>query len=506
MSNEDIKVVSKKKPEVNDSSRELISNSETPIDIYSGIKKKKTIIKSLRDLVNGQEDQSTFKNVKKLQTEWKNIGQLDNPKDKTLWTTYNALLDRFYDNRSIYFELKELDRKKNLELKIKLCDKAEKLINNKNIMKSVSVLNNIHNDFKHIGPAPVDKQEALWNRLKSASDELYKNKKKFISNIKNILNENLDKKNELLIEIKSFSNLKFDAIKEWNNKSKEILILKDKWNSIGGTPRKNSKLISKEFWTSFKGFYNDKSNFFKKIDDLYLSNLKIKNSLIKRVEDLKDSDDWIGSSKEIKSIQKEWKTVGKVPLKKKDQIYRNFKKVCDHFFDRKRVEDKDSIKLHNDNFNAKNKICDTILKLSKKKEFNQEEFLELQITFLELGHVPKESINTIKNKYKDSLQILLKSASKFMDSTELNKFKFIIEINNLSNNPFSKNKIYKKKIEIRNKINTIQSDIKNLKNNIDFLKESETANNLKKEYLLKIEGSDKEIDSLKLQLNLINKV
>ena len=174
MSNEDIKVVSKKKPEVNDSSRELISNSETPIDIYSGIKKKKTIIKSLRDLVNGQEDQSTFKNVKKLQTEWKNIGQLDNPKDKSLWTTYNALLDRFYDNRSIYFELKELDRKKNLELKIKLCDKAEKLLNNKNIMKSVSVLNNIHNDFKHIGPAPIDKQEALWNRLKNASNELYR--------------------------------------------------------------------------------------------------------------------------------------------------------------------------------------------------------------------------------------------------------------------------------------------------------------------------------------------
>jgi len=213
MSKEDIKAVSKKKPEVNDSSKELISNSETPIDIYSGIKKKKKIINSLRDLVNGQEDKSTFKNVKKLQTEWKNIGQLDNPKDKSLWTTYNALLDRFYDNRSIYFELKELDRKKNLELKMKLCDKAEKLINNKNIMKSVSVLNNIHNDFKHIGPASVDKQEALWDRLKSASDELYKKKKKFVSNIKNILNENLDKKNELLTEIKSFSNLKFDDIK-----------------------------------------------------------------------------------------------------------------------------------------------------------------------------------------------------------------------------------------------------------------------------------------------------
>ena len=309
-----------------------------------------------------------------------------------------------------------------------------------------------------------------------------------------------------MTEVKSFSNLKFDDIKKWNKKSKEILILKDKWNSIGGTPKKNSKLISKEFWTSFKGFYNDKSNFFKKIDDSYLSNLKIKNSLINRVENLKDSEDWIGSTKEIISIQKEWTKVGKVPIKKKDQIYKKFKKVCDYFFERKRVEDKDSIKLHNDNFKAKNKICDTILKLSKKKEFNQEEFLELQIKFLELGHVPKESIDTIKNKYKDSLQILLKSASKFMDSDELNKFKFIIEINTLSNNPFSKNKIYKKKTEIRNKINTIQRDIKNLTNNIDYLKESETANILKKEYLLKIEGADKEIDSLKLQFNLINKV
>jgi hypothetical protein len=489
-----------------DSTVVVVSTIKIPSDINANIRRKKEIIKSLRELVDGQENKSTFNDVKSLQSEWKNIGQLNNPKDRSLWTTFNALLDRFYDNRSIYFELKELDRKKNLEIKLKLCDKAEKLIDEQNIMKAVGILNTIHDEFKHAGPAPLKKQDSLWERLKIASDKLYIKKKEFISNIKGVLNDNLDNKNQLLEKIKTFSNLNYSDIKIWNQKSKEILLLKDQWNNIGGTPRKSSKSISKEFWSYFKNFYSEKSKFFKKIDELYLSNLKLKNLLIEKVDNLKDSDDWINTSKEIQKIQKEWKLIGKVPIRKKDSIYNNFKKACDYFFERKKVGDKDSIKLFENNLEAKDKICDTIIAISNLKDFKQDDFLQLQIKFLELGFVPKKSIETISIKYKESLKAILDKAFKFMDSEEFDKFKFIIQLNSLSNNPFSKNKIFKKKSDIRNKINTIQTDIKNLKNNIDFLKESVVANNLKKEYLIKIENSDKEIDSLKLQLNLINKV
>ena len=200
------------------------NHSETPeVNPAKQLKKKKEIIRVLRELVNGVENKDTFNNVKDLQNAWKDIGNLNNSKDKSLWTTYNALLDRFYDNRSIYFELKDLDRKKNLELKNAICEKAEKLVDNSNIMRAVSSLNELHAEFKHIGPVDRDKQEDIWNRLKNASDEVYKKKKDFISNIKESLNENLEKKSKLLDEINNIKNFKSDKFKEWNNKTKEVL-------------------------------------------------------------------------------------------------------------------------------------------------------------------------------------------------------------------------------------------------------------------------------------------
>ena len=470
------------------------------------LKKKKEIIRVLRELVNGVENKDTFNNVKDLQNAWKDIGNLNNSKDKSLWTTYNALLDRFYDNRSIYFELKDLDRKKNLELKNAICEKAEKLVDNSNIMRAVSSLNELHAEFKHIGPVDRDKQEDIWNRLKNASDEVYKKKKDFISNIKESLNENLEKKSKLLDEINKIKNFKSDKFKEWNNKTKEVLSLKDKWNSIGGVPKSSTRNISKEFWNSFKEFFSNKSKFFKKIDDSFKANLDLKKALVDKVNELKSSDDWENTSKEIQSLQQEWRKIGKVPMKEKDSIFKEFKDACDFFYERMRVEDKDTIKMYEDNLEKKLSTCEAIEKLLDNKEFDQDEFFKLQVKFLEIGHVPKDKVETVKEKFKKTIDVVVEKSSSLMNKDDFDKFKFIIELNSLAKNPYSKNKIIKKKSDLIKKINAIQSEIKNLKNNIYYLKESVAAENLKKEYMEKINNSDKEIESLKLQLNLINKV
>jgi len=482
------------------------SQPNADLDPIKKIKKKKEIVRNLRDLVNGIEDKDTFNKVKELQNLWKEIGQVENSKDRSLWTTYNALLDRFYDNRGIYYELKDLDRKKNLELKSAICDKAESLINDTNVMKSVSKLNELHSEFKHIGPVSKDFQDKIWDRLKKASDEVYKKKKEFISNIKVSLNENFEKKSSLLDEIISLKNFNSDNIREWNSKTKIVLSLKDKWNSIGGIPKPSSKNISKEFWNSFKEFFANKSNFFKKIDESYNSNLKKKQDLIDKVNSLKNSDKWEETSKEIQLIQKEWKKIGKVPIKKKDSIYNEFKEACDFFYERMRVEDKDTIKMYEDNFSKKIEICEKIEALLDSDSFDQDQFFKHQVRFLEIGHVPKDKIDKVKEKFKDTIELVVEKSSKSMDKDDFDKFKFIIELNSLAKNPYSKSKIIKKKSDIIKKINLIQSEIKNLKNNIYYLKESVAADNLKKEYMEKINNSDKEIESLKLQLNLINKV
>ena len=502
-----VEKVEKELEKVEDKKEKTENESGTPeVNPAKQLKKKKEIIRVLRELVNGVENKDTFNNVKDLQNAWKDIGNLNNSKDKSLWTTYNALLDRFYDNRSIYFELKDLDRKKNLELKNAICEKAEKLVDNSNIMRAVSSLNELHAEFKHIGPVDRDKQEDIWNRLKNASDEVYKKKKDFISNIKESLNENLEKKSKLLDEINKIKNFKSDKFKEWNNKTKEVLSLKDKWNSIGGVPKSSTRNISKEFWNSFKEFFSNKSKFFKKIDDSFKANLDLKKALVDKVNELKSSDDWENTSKEIQSLQQEWKKIGKVPMKEKDSIFKEFKDACDFFYERMRVEDKDTIKMYEDNLEKKLSTCEAIEKLLDNKEFDQDEFFKLQVKFLEIGHVPKDKVETVKEKFKKTIDVVVNKSSSLMNKDDFDKFKFIIELNSLAKNPYSKNKIIKKKSDLIKKINAIQSEIKNLKNNIYYLKESVAAENLKKEYMEKINNSDKEIESLKLQLNLINKV
>ena len=502
-----VEKVEKELEKVEDKKEKIENESGTPeVNPAKQLKKKKEIIRVLRELVNGVENKDTFNNVKDLQNAWKDIGNLNNSKDKSLWTTYNALLDRFYDNRSIYFELKDLDRKKNLELKNAICEKAEKLVDNSNIMRAVSSLNELHTEFKHIGPVDRDKQEDIWNRLKNASDEVYKKKKDFISNIKESLNENLEKKSKLLDEINKIKKFKSDKFKEWNNKTKEVLSLKDKWNSIGGVPKSSTRNISKEFWNSFKEFFSNKSKFFKKIDDSFKANLDLKKALVDKVNELKSSDDWENTSKEIQSLQQEWKKIGKVPMKEKDSIFKEFKDACDFFYERMRVEDKDTIKMYEDNLEKKLSTCEAIEKLLDNKEFDQDEFFKLQVKFLEIGHVPKDKVETVKEKFKKTIDVVVDKSSSLMNKDDFDKFKFIIELNSLAKNPYSKNKIIKKKSDLIKKINAIQSEIKNLKNNIYYLKESVAAENLKKEYMEKINNSDKEIESLKLQLNLINKV
>ncbi len=502
-----VEIVEKGLEKDEEKKEKLENESETPeVNPAKQLKKKKEIIRVLRELVNGVENKDTFNNVKDLQNAWKDIGHINNSKDKSLWTTYNALLDRFYDNRSIYFELKDLDRKKNLELKNAICEKAEKLVDNSNIMRAVSSLNDLHAEFKHIGPVERDKQEDIWNRLKNASDEVYKKKKDFIANIKESLNENLEKKSKLLDEINKIKNFKSDKFKEWNNKTKEVLSLKDKWNSIGGVPKSSTRNISKEFWNSFKEFFSNKSKFFKKIDDSFKANLDLKKALVDKVNELKSSDDWENTSKEIQSLQQEWKKIGKVPMKNKDSIFKEFKDACDIFYERMRVEDKDTIKMHDDNLEKKLSTCEAIEKLFDNKEFDQDEFFKLQVKFLEIGHVPKDKVETVKEKFKKTIDVVVEKSSSLMNKDDFDKFKFIIELNSLAKNPYSKNKIIKKKSDLIKKINAIQSEIKNLKNNIYYLKESVAAENLKKEYMEKINNSDKEIESLKLQLNLINKV
>ena len=300
---------------------------------------KVNLLEELRRLVDEEETISSIESIREIQEKWKAIGQVPGQHVKTLWANYHALMDRYYDQRSIYFELKELDRKKNLEAKLEICEKAEKLVDQQNLKQAISELNELHEEFKHVGPVPKVEQQAVWERFKAASDQVYARRKEFIKHLKKDLQENLSQKVALAEQVQEYLKFTSSRITDWNKKTKEILELQKKWEAIGGLPREQAKEVNKKFWGAFKRFFHNKGLFFKELEGERVENLEKKKALVTKAEDLKDNTDWNQTAEKLKALQKEWKNIGPVPEKYRNSIYSQFKAACDTFFNNRRVSE-----------------------------------------------------------------------------------------------------------------------------------------------------------------------
>jgi len=461
----------------------------------------KEVLEKLRQFVDSDESISSFKIFKEIQAEWRNIGQLPNAQVKTLWANYSALLNLFYDHRSIYFELKELDRKKNLVAKLELCERAEKLGDEPELKSAIMVLNELHEEFKHIGPVPIDEQETLWQRFKTASDKVYARRKEFLVELKSQLQDNLTRKTKLVEEVAIFVEFNSDRIKDWNEKTKEIKVIQKNWEEIRGLPKEKAKEINKQFWTIFKTFYKNKNSFFKILEKERSSNLKLKEELIEKVEALKDSTDWNATANEIKELQKSWKEIGHVPERHRNKVFEKFREVCDIFFNNRRANIDDVEKKYTENLKSKKSIIETLNKLAKKGKSGKEDLEKLQDEYDEIGFVPKNSINSIKRKYQEAIEEFVESAN--LDSQVKEKIKIEVEFRGLKNDPNSEKKIFHKEQAIRKEIGSIENDIALWSNNLEFFADSQAANKLKVEFEKKIKKADDQLTSLKQQLKVL---
>ena len=252
-------------------------------------RKKNQLLEELRALADGDDNKHSFEKVKDIQQRWKAIGQVPAAQVRPQWASYHALLDRFYDNRNIYFELKELDRKKNLEAKLELCVRAEKLAGVEKIGDAVRELNELHEEYKHIGPVAREEKDAVWERFKAASDAVYARRDQFLTNLQGELAKNLEAKEQIISEVASYASFQSDRIKEWNQKTTEVIALQKKWEAVGAVPRSKAKDTNKRFWASFKTFFSNKGVFFKQLDESRVQNLELKKQLVLQAEALKES-------------------------------------------------------------------------------------------------------------------------------------------------------------------------------------------------------------------------
>jgi hypothetical protein len=460
------------------------------------------LLNKLRELVDGEETTLSMAAVKAIQETWKTIGPVPLAQSKNLWASFNALMDRFYDNRSIYFELKELDRKKNLESKLELCEKAEALKDVEDLKEAIRTLNELHEEFKHLGPVPREEQEQVWLRFKAASDVIYDRRKEFFDGQKDVLKKNLAEKEALIVRLAPFGEYKADRIKEWNTKTKEILEIQKAWEKIGAIPKESGKEINKAFWTLFKQFFHNKNLFFKELDEVRAANQKKAEELIKQAEELQENTNWQATANQLVKLQQEWKKLGPTPEKIRDSLYKRFKEACDRFFESRRNSTKDSNTEFDINLTKKLEIIAKIVELTKKGEgLDESQLSALVAEFNAIGFVPRKNIKEVQAKFKDAVDAYLeKLGAKGGDRED---FLFRLNLNRLQADPNSVKTLNKKEHGIRKQIADLENSITLWRNNLDFFAASKTADKLREQFDVKIQKAEEEIDKLKKKLTIL---
>lgn len=467
---------------------------------------KNAILQQIKALVEGGDTgKGSLEKLKELQQKWKEVGPVPPQQADALYSTYDALLDRFYSQKSIEIELIELDRRKNLAAKQEICERAEALAAGENINAAISALNKLKDEYKSVGPVPKDQQDAIWQRFKAAADTIYERKRKSSDETRRLLEENMKAKQALCVKIEPFAEYNSDRITEWNAKTKEIMALQTEWEKIGPAPKEVAKDINKQFWSNFKQFFAAKGRFFDQLEKSRQENLSQKVELCLQAEALKDSNEWDAVTATLKKLQDQWKKIGSVPESQREAVYQRFKAACDYFFERKRNKSQAQDKEFDVNLAQKRTVCEQIEALAAAKETDIAKLEELHKAFLTIGFVPRNQVEKIADRLDNAITSFLKNLD--MPEEDREKIKFQLQIQSLEGNPDAGRIIAKQEQALRKKIAAMENDISLWKNNLDFFANSKTADKLRRDFQVKIDAAESHLDKLRSQLRaLVNTV
>jgi hypothetical protein len=464
---------------------------------------KTSLLERLRQLVDSEETQGSIEQVKEIQKEWKATGSVSPQHGNNVWASYHALIERYYTNRTIYFELKELDRRKNLEAKLEVCEKAEKLASKDPSNAVIKELNELHEEYRHIGPVPRDEQESIWQKFKAASDTIYSRRREQLDGVKREMDQNYASKAELVSALEPFKTFDSQKISDWNEKTQAILEIQKQWNSLGPVSKDKAKEISKEFWHSFKAFFHHKNDFFRKLEEYRAKNLQSKVQLCEQVEALINSEEVEKSAEEVKRLQLEWKNIGPVPEKHKNQIFERFKAACDAFFNRRRENRSETDRQFEENLVRKMQVCQAIEDLAQEHDSDLSKLDGLKAEWASIGFVPRKNMHSIQKRYLDAIHFFAKNADS-LSGTQKEKVKLKAELDVSRNNSGAYKNIQLKEQGLRKRITQLENDIALWKNNIEFFSHSKTADKLREEFNEKINVAEKELKEAKSQIKMLN--
>ncbi len=471
------------------------------------LQKKYEVIEKIKGLINNEESiNKTFNEFRALQQEWRDIGLVPQSEMKNLWDTYHFNVENFYDYIKINRELRDLDLKKNLEAKIKLCEKAEELLLDPSIIRAFNTLQKYHEQWREIGPVPREQKDDIWERFKAATTTINKNHQQFFEDRKLEQKKNLEAKTALCEKVEAINENEIDSHKEWDKFSKELIELQKVWRTIGFAPRKDNNKIYERFRSACDNFFDAKRAFYAKNKEEQQNNLQLKIDLCLQAEEMKESTDWKKTTQDFINIQKQWKEIGPVPRKQSDTIWKRFRTACDSFFDKKSEHFNDVDSEQVDNLKLKEELIAEIknFKSSKNIEDNLKKLKEFQRRWAEIGHVPFKKKDDVQTQFREAINKLYDDLN--IEDEQRNLLKFRTKMSSFSESSRGQNKMRFERDKYMNKMKQLENDLVTLDNNIGFFADSKNAESLIKDVQKKIEVTKQKIEFLKEKIRVIDDI
>ena len=467
------------------------------------LKKKEEIIEQIKTMTTTPEEANkNFDQFKKLQHEWKEIKMVPAEKANELWRNYQLYVEQFYDLLNLNREAREYDFKKNLEKKTKLCESAEKLADEADIISAFHQLQELHQEYRETGPVAKELREEIWTRFKAASTTINKRHQQHFEAIRTREEENLTKKTLLCEKAEELIKEEYKTSADWEKSTKEIIALQQEWKTIGFAPQKMNVKIFERFRAASDNFFSRKGEFFQKLKEQFAENAEKKRILVEKAQALSKSTDWKTTSDKLIALQKEWKTIGMAPKKIGDQLWNDFLAACNHFFEARNAVHTDSKNEENENLEKKRALISQLKDLVEQASENvQEKVQKLTEEYNTIGHVPYKEKDKLYKEYHDLLDKIYKNlhvsaARKRVDNFR-NNLKKVAErgVDALDN---ERGRLLRRYEQLKQEINTYE-------NNLGFLSiSSKKGNSLIDEMNRRIQKLKDDMDEVKQKIKAID--
>ena len=374
------------------------------------LKRKESIIEQIKAMVTTPEEANkNFDQLKKLQQEWKEIKMVPAEKANELWRNYQLYVEQFYDLLNLNREAREYDFKKNLEKKTRLCEAAEKLADEPDVISAFHQLQELHQEYRETGPVAKELREQIWARFKAASTVINKRHQQHFEELRSREEENLTKKTALCEKVEEIARQENNTSADWEKHTKEIIAVQQEWKTIGFAPQKMNVKIFERFRAACDDFFGRKGEFFKQLKAQFAENAEKKKALVEKAQALTDSTDWKATSDKLIALQKEWKTIGMVPKKLGDQLWHDFLTACNHFFEARNAVHAGTRNEEHENLNRKRDIIARLQQLLEDAGDDlQEKVQQLTEQYGKIGHVPYKEKDKLYKEYHEVLDRLYK--------------------------------------------------------------------------------------------------